>query len=465
MTDAPSTVAGRPRAGVVGRTGPPPPRGRRARDLVGPLLIVALVAFAVWRFTDADSTPRRAAAQTLPRSLAEEVASLVSASLDRPDDLTVWQRLGTAYAQLAHQNADPTLYAKSAAAFDRADAIVPDAPATTVARAEVQAVLHQFAEAHRLTSIALATNPIDPDALVIRVDAEIELGRYDDATASLQTLLDVKPGMAALARASYLRELHGDLDGALLALRQAEIAGAQAAPAVRAQTMRIRGDVLFNHGRTDDAATVYEQILDIEPGYADARIGLARVAVARGDVDGAIASVEQLLTEVDDPHAWIALAELQLFAGRQDAHAASVAKVRDLLLAEAANGSSIDLELALFDADHDGEPPAVVVERAARAYGVRPSVHGADVLAWALHRADRSIEAVPYVEEALRLGSVDATMRYHAAAVFAATGDHARAANELDRAFTLNPWFNVALHGEALALAADLGVPVPAAWG
>ena len=60
------------------------------------------------------------------------------------------------------------------------------------------------------------------------VDANIELGRYDDAAADLQKLLDRKPGVAALSRVSYLRELHGDVDGALSALRDAQNAASGA---------------------------------------------------------------------------------------------------------------------------------------------------------------------------------------------------------------------------------------------
>jgi tetratricopeptide (TPR) repeat protein len=269
--------------------------------------------------------------------------------------------------------------------------------------------------------------------------------------------------MAALARASYLRELHGDLDGALLALRQAEAAGAQASAADRAQTMRIRADVLFNHGRVDDAGAVYDRILAIEPGHADARIGLARVSAARGDLAGGIATLEQLLAEVDDPHAWIALADLQR-AASDAGYAHSVDKVRTLLTAEAANGAAIDLELALFDADHGGDPTATV-DRAVRAHRDRPSVHGADVLAWSLHRAGRSTEAVPYIDEALRLGSIDASIRYHAAAISHAVGDSERAKQELSRAFTLNPSFSFTLREEATGLARQLDLSPPAAWG
>ena len=45
---------------------------------------------------------------------------------------------------------------------------------------------------------------------------------YDEAEAHLAELLPRRPGSAALSRLSYLRELHGDLEGARLAMLQAE---------------------------------------------------------------------------------------------------------------------------------------------------------------------------------------------------------------------------------------------------
>src|SRR5262245_9983322 len=259
-------------------------RGRRRwPSLVGPAVVIALLAVGTWRFVhpvDRIDEPMSSFHRDDP---AGGVAALEAASAERPDDPTVWRRLGSGYARLAHQTADPSLYRRSDMAFDRAEQLEPGAPATAVARAVVEAVKHQFLETYRLATSALAIKPLDPDALVILVDAEVELGRYDAAVRDLQTLLDHKPSMAGLARATYLRELHGDLDGALEALRQAEAAGAQARPADVAQTMRIRADVLYNHGRIHAAEAVYRDILRIEPDYPDARIGLARVAAAEGD--------------------------------------------------------------------------------------------------------------------------------------------------------------------------------------
>ena len=53
-------------------------------------------------------------------------------------------------------------------------------------------------------------------------DANIELGKYAEAEKSAQWMLDLRPGnIPALTRAAYLRELFGDIEGALELMQQA----------------------------------------------------------------------------------------------------------------------------------------------------------------------------------------------------------------------------------------------------
>jgi tetratricopeptide (TPR) repeat protein len=58
-----------------------------------------------------------------------------------------------------------------------------------------------------------------PDDLLLygfMTDANAELGNYADAEAACQWMLDLRPGnIPALTRAAYLRELFGDIDGAI----------------------------------------------------------------------------------------------------------------------------------------------------------------------------------------------------------------------------------------------------------
>ena len=53
-------------------------------------------------------------------------------------------------------------------------------------------------------------------------------------------------------------------------------------------------------------------------------------------------------------------------------------------------------------------------------YAATPTVRAADALAWALHRLGRDDEAKRSSDEALRLGSRDPLLRYHAGAIAAA---------------------------------------------
>ncbi len=79
---------------------------------------------------------------------------------------------------------------------------------------------------------------------------------------------------------------------------------------------------------------------------------------------------------------------------------------------QAANGSRIDLESALYRTDR-GIRLAETLELARLAHVRRPSVAGDDVLAWALARNGRCGEARRWSQRSLRLGTRDASFFFH----------------------------------------------------
>ena len=115
----------------------------------------------------------------------------------------------------------------------------------------------------------------------------------------------------------------------------------------------------------------------------------------------------------------------------------------------------VDLELSLFDADHGGNPAATLVTAQA-AYQRRPSIHAADVLAWAFYRNGDYEAAWKYSEEALRLGSRDALMHFHAGMIAYALGDAENARAHLETALMINPGFSVRFVPETKAVLATL---------
>jgi len=114
----------------------------------------------------------------------------------------------------------------------------------------------------------------------------------------------------------------------------------------------------------------------------------------------------------------------------------------------------------VFEADNTAVTDETV-RRAAAAAADRPSIYGADALAWTLHRFGDSLAAVPQVEQALRTGTSDAQVLFHAASIFDAVGEQERATDLLQQSAESNPWFSLGRQAEAVELGARLGVDWP----
>lgn len=433
---------------------------RHARSLL--LAVVALAAgLGVGRFLTYSDDATATAVPAVAATPADRITSLEQTVTARPDDPLAWQSLGVAYVQQAVATGDPALYELAGRALDRAAALDPGASATRVAQGTLALTLHEFDDALRLGETVVRDEPMNPGALAVIVDAQVELGRYDDAASTLQTLLDIRPDLPALARTSYLRQLTGDLDGALAAIRQARTAGA-GLTAELAGVTAIEGDVLLLRGDFDAALTAYDDALRTVPDLTLATVGRARALAATGETATAIEELSALVDRRPTPEGATLLGELHAAEGGTADAAEAFALARTMYDLQAAAGQVVDLEAALFEADH-GDPTAAV-ELARAAYAERRTIFTADALAWSLHRAGRSDEALPFAEESVARGAPEASIRVHSAAVLAATGRTADAATVLTVATDAGGWLAPTLRPVARALAARVGAELPAAW-
>lgn len=442
-----------------------PPR-RAARRLPAPLLgfVALVVGVAGARFVsfDGDASPAPpVASANAARTVADRVTALEQSVAADPDNIGARQALGVAYVRRAAENGDPTFYGLAERSFDEADALVPSDPLTLLGRGALALSLHDFARAKELGLQVTDALPSSPDALGLLVDAQVELGDYDGAAITLQRMLDVRPGLPALSRASYLRELHGDLPGAVDAMRRAEVAGT-GAPFDRATVTVLLGDLYYESGQLDEALNAYDSSLDSSPGLVAGEVGTARVLAAKGEVAAAIEVLTAVVDRQPVPGALVLLGELQESAGQTTQAVATHELVRAVASLQEQAGQVVDLEMALFEADL-GTDTGRAVALARRAYEARPdNVFAADALAWALFRHGDAAAAVPFAEQATRLGTADAVVHFHAAEVFAAVGDAERAATALQVTVDLNPTSSLR-HAEAVrALAQRLGVGLAA---
>ena len=469
-----STTSERGASGSPAPPGPPsgPPGRRLAVGLLAAAGVIAAAVVTIGTITSSSSSSSSMSPDSAAGADRDDIGGVVGvastsaiAELEErtaidPEDLPAWQELSRRYLREAVATGDPAFYDLTRDALDRAGALAPGDPATTVTEGALALSLHDFALALDHGRAAREQAPDDPDPLTILIDASVELGRYDEAEDHLSDLLARRPGSAALSRLSYLRELHGDLDGARLAMLQAE--QATTAPEDRAIIATLIGDQLLASRDLTGAAAAYQRARAAVPGLAATEIGRARVAAAQGRLDEAVATLTALVERSPAPAPAIALGEVQQAAGRDQGAADSFALARAGTELLAATGSTVDLESALFAADH-GDPTEAVTSAEA-AYRTRRTVFTADALGWALTNAGRPAEAMPYVEEARRLGTRSPALQVHAAVALAAAGDPAQAATALRTAFGSSAWLVPALRPEATALADRLGVPVPKDW-
>ena len=151
----------------------------------------------------------------------------------------------------------------------------------------------------------------------------------------------------------------------------------------------------------------------------------------------------------------IALADAQAAAGRPEDAARNVELARAEIQLFEATGVMVDLDLALFEADHGDPDRALAFAQAA--YKATPNIRAADAQAWALHRLGRDRDAQPWSDEALRLGSGDALLRFHAGAIAAALGDDTAARHNLELALSTDAGFSAMHAAEARRLLTTLG--------
>ena len=382
----------------------------------------------------AAETPR-GPADALQAAIAKAQAQLRS----EPKNWSVWADLGGAYVQEARITADPSYYPKADGALKRSLQLRPSGNAAAmIGMASLTSARHEFA-----TSLdwAMRAEVIAPDtAAVYGVldDALTQLGRYPEARVAAQHMLDLRPSISSFSRASYDLEEHGDVPGATAALQRA-LADAFT-PADIAFCRYYLGELAFNSGQLAEAARQYQAGRQADPAYFPLIEGIAKVEAARGQVDAALRDYNDLLSRVPLPQYVNELADYEQSLGRTRDAASQVSLFQTEAQLFTSNGVDVDLESAVIDADHGD--PAVAVSHAQAEWSRRHSVLVADALAWALHRAGRDAEALPYANQALSLGWRNALMYFHRGMIEKALRMSTTARHDLATAESINPYFS-----------------------
>lgn len=377
-------------------------------------------------------------------TLADRQLQAAQTTIERvPADPQGYNQLCGAFMKKARETGDFSFNAKAETALQRSFELSASAENYDAIKLKAALLLtyHRFGEALEVARRAQDMRPQDPMNYAAITDALVELGDYQAATEAAQTMMDLRPDTASYARVSYLRALFGNTEGAIESMRAAVESASSRDPESGAWCRVHLGDELMNAGQRMAAEREFDSALAIFPNYHLAFAGKARARLAAGDADAAIEFYQRAWERVPLPETAIALGDLYTKLGRAD-EAKKQYDLVEFIERTGAVAGTYSRQLALFYADHDVNLDQALAiaqrERAARA-----DIYTSDTLAWCLYKKGDLAGAKRSIVEALRLGTRDARINYHAGMIEQALGNRRYAAKHLQLALKINPTFDI----------------------
>ena len=410
--------------------------------VLGGLVIVGIRAVS-------HHTPRPEAARQNPfvfdaqaKPFDRQLQKIQSAIEKSPADPNGYNMLCAAYLKKARETGDFGFNARAETALNRSFELNSSTDNYDAIRLKAMLLLayHRFGEALEAARRAQEIQPRDSQNYGAMTDALVELGDYPGAFKAAQTMMDIKPGTSSYSRVSYLRELQGDTQGAIELMRAAVEATGD--PETAAWCRVHLSDLLINSDKAAAADREIDNALHIFPDYHFALAAKARVRLAVGDLDSAVEFYKQAQERVPLPETAIALGDLYTKQGRADEAKRQYELVEFTERAGSIESRTYSRNIALFWADHDVKlDEALTVARRERE--LRSDIYTSDALAWCLYKKGQLTEAKTAIDEALRLGTRDARLNYHAGMIEQALGNRRAAVKHLQLALEINPSFDI----------------------
>jgi len=355
-----------------------------------------------------------------------------------PKNFEAYNALALALSRRARETSDVKFYAQGEEALKKSFEVSPGN--FDGERILVWLLLgkHEFAAAREEARKLSKKMPDDVMVYGFLTDANIELGDYKEAEESAQLMLDLRPGnLPALTRAAYLRELFGDIDGAVDLMNMA----LQSTPPNQVEdeawivTQIAHLDLAV--GKTAEAEKQLEHALVLFPGYHYALGNLAKVRIQQKRYDEAIQLLEQRYQSAPHAENLYDLAEALQLGGRSNEAKKAFAEFEQKSLLETNRADNSNRELIFYYADYAHEP-GQALEVAKRELARRHDAYTLDAYAWALYMNGRYPEAREQIEKALAVGLRDARVMRHAGEIALKVGDPASAERYLRQAAELN---------------------------
>ena len=391
--------------------------------------------------------PRKGnATQSTEWILSKKMASgLIQKIKQNPSDLKSLNALSAIYLQEARSSGNYSYYDR--AAMNCVNWVLKKDAKNFEAltyRATIYLSQHHFAEGLKVATQVQQMYPYSALVYGTLVDANVELGNYNAAVENADKMVSIRPDIRSYSRISYLREIYGDVPGAIDAMKLAVDAGSPGTESTEWARVQL-GKLYEQLGEMKYAEMHYTIALQNRPDYPYALAGLARIAAASKDYGKAISLYRRADSLSNDYSFRESLVEVYKAAGKQQASqtvAEEIIKQMETAAKAMAKGDSsghyADKEMAyayLNVGDYDK-----ALEHALLEYNRRPNnIDANETVAWVYYKKGDYAKAASYIKNSLETNCKNPTLLCHAGLIYAKTGDRSSTKNCLQQALMKNP--------------------------
>ena len=369
-----------------------------------------------------------------------------------PKEAKAYSQLGAAYLQRARETGNVEDYQLAEQSLNKSLEMVSAdlsaiGPFSTLA--EVCMGEHRFQDAFDYAEKALALGSGDLSPFAIQGDSYADMGEYEKAGAAYSRLTsgsadDSRTLYVRDSRIAYLKFVSGDTEGAIQLMQSAIAAGIEShLPSENLAWLYFElGEFYFLNGNTRAANQAYLAALATHPGDYRALVGLARIRSNDGRYQEATLLYQKAIAVVPMPIYVAELGDVYKKMGDGEQAEKQYQLVEYIGLLGQINKVLHNRDLAIFYADHDRNLRESLV-LAHKELEVRHDIYTWDALAWALYKNGNFPEARDAMSNAVRLGTKDSLLFFHAGMIQAKLGQTEQAKENLGTALKINPHFHV----------------------
>lgn len=276
----------------------------------------------------------------------EKVNELLEKIAKKSDDINSRLKIATIYLAEARITGEhPYYYPAILQILEGVLSLDPQNFEALTFKASVLMSQHRFKDALMVAESAKSINPNNAYIYGVLVDANVELGNYEEAVKMSDIMQGLKPSLESYSRASYLREIYGDYPGAIDAMILAVQAGLPGSEPY-CWSKKVLGYLYEQTGKYDKAEKIYKEIILERPSYAFALEGLARVEKNKKNYEAALKYLDDAAAIMPEFSFHEEMADIYSLQGDAEKSKNKYLEVIEMLKEDAASGHIVYLDLS-----------------------------------------------------------------------------------------------------------------------